>query len=335
MEQALRPLGPRARDALVRSALAALAAGAIAGCAVQTPPPAQVESTASIAAQRQAQAQITAAPPAAPVLKQKIALGRVTNETTYGRSLLRDQQGDPLGKQATDMVSKVLTETGRFVVLERPDIGRLTAESALTGQRLNLVGVDVLVVGSVTEFGRKVVGETGFLSQTKKQVAFAKVDLRLVDATTAQVLLAASGAGESSTETGSVAGFGSQASYDGTLNDSAIRAAVTEAVSKLSAAMSNRPWRTSILRADGATIYLAGGKTQGLRPGLQLAVQTAGERVRSPQTGFDITLPGRRIATLTVSQTFGDTEASEGAVAQVSAGSLEGQAIENLTVTAQ
>lgn len=325
----------RMTAALPARASAAAFVVLLAGCATQAPPPARIEAPASIQAQRQAQAQVAAAVPETPVLKQKIALGRVTNETSYGRSLLRDQQGDPLGKQVTDMVSKVLTETGRFVVLERPDIARLTNESALTGQRMNLVGVDLLVIGSVTEFGRKVVGETGFLSQTKKQVAFAKVDLRLVDSTTAQVLLAASGAGESSTETGSVAGFGSQASYDGTLNDSAIRIAVTEAVGKLSIAMNNRPWRTSILKADQGTIYLSGGKTQGLRPGLKLSVMTAGERVKSPQTGFDITLPGRRVATLTVSQTFGDSEASEGSVAQVTEGSLDGQKIENLTVTAQ
>lgn len=320
----------RIRASATAGMIAALTLG---GCAVQTPAPTRVEPPASQAVQRQAQAQVAAEKPSAPTLKHKIALGRVTNETTYGRSLLRDQQGDPLGKQVTDMVSKVLTETGRFVVLERPDIGRLNAEASLTGQRTSLVGVDLLVIGSVTEFGRKVVGETGFLSQTKRQVAFAKVDLRVVDARTSQVLLAASGAGESSTETGSIAGFGSQASYDGTLNDSAIRIAVTEAVSKLSGTMTDRPWTTSILKVDQGTIYISGGKAQGLRPGQALAVQTAGERVRSPQTGFDITLPGRRIATISILQTFGDSESTEGSVAQLTAGSLDGHPIDTLTVT--
>ena len=38
-----------------------------------------------------------------------------------------------------------------------------------------------MVIGSLTEFGRKEVGATGFASQTRRQVAFAKVDIRVVD----------------------------------------------------------------------------------------------------------------------------------------------------------
>ena len=47
--------------------------------------------------------------------------------------------------------------------------------------RQQIVGVDALIIGSLTEFGRKTLGESGFLSDSKRQVAFAKVDLRVVD----------------------------------------------------------------------------------------------------------------------------------------------------------
>jgi curli biogenesis system outer membrane secretion channel CsgG len=304
----------------------------LCSCATQTPPVAQVESQHNVAAQREAQQRVVQQQPSKPTLKRKIALGRVTNETAYGRSLLRDRFDDPLGKQVTDMLSKALTESGQFLVFERPDLGRVVEESRISGEKLNLVGVDVLVVGSLTEFGRKTIGETGFFSASKRQVAFAKVDLRLVDTKTAQVVQSMSGAGESSTESASIAGFGSQAAYDATLNDTAIRTAVASAVSKLISEVTKTPWNTAILKVDQNQVFVSGGKSQGLRPGMQLAVETRGERIKSPQTGFDVTLPGRRVATIQLQTLFGDSETNEGSVATVTDGSLQGLSPEQLTV---
>lgn len=308
------------------------AAFLFAGCATQAPPVDVKEAPPSLAAQKSAQQAVIAAAPAKPLLKRKIALGRITNETSYGRSLLRDSAGDPLGKQVTDLLSKSLTESGAYLVFERPDILKLKDESNLTGTKLNIIGVDALIVGSLTEFGRKTVGQSGFASSSKKQVAFAKVDLRVVDVTTGQAFFATSGAGESSTETASTFGFGSQASYDGTLNDSAIRQAISEAVSRLSTEMAGRPWQTFFLSADQGRYFVAGGKAQGLRPGMLLSVQTLGEKIKSPQTGFDITLPGREVAQLRIDSNFGDSEATEGSVGSIVGGSVQGFKIEQLVV---
>ena len=304
----------------------------IQGCATQAPPIAQKEAAPSIATQKAAQQAAIAQAPAVPTLKRKIALGRITNETNYGRSLLRDQHGDPLGKQVTDLLSKALTESGAYLVFERPDITRLQAESKLTDTKLNLVGVDALLIGSLTEFGRKTVGETGFASSSKRQVAFAKIDLRVVDTNTGHVFFAASGAGEASTETASTFGFGSQAAYDGTLNDTAIRQAVSEAVNRLSTEMNARPWQTYILKAEGTQVFIGGGKAQGIKPGMVFSVQTQGERIKSPQTGTEITLPGRLIAKLRVDANFGDTELNEGSVTSVVSGSLSGLKPEQMIV---
>ena len=133
----------------------------LAGCAIQTPPVTQQEAPQQIAVQKEAQKSVVSQLPSSPTLKRKIALGRISNETSCGRSLLRDNHSDPLGKQVTDLMSKALTETGAYLVFERPDITRLLAESQLTGKKLDLIGVDALIVGSLTEFGRKTVGETG------------------------------------------------------------------------------------------------------------------------------------------------------------------------------
>jgi curli biogenesis system outer membrane secretion channel CsgG len=304
----------------------------MAGCATQAPHSVALEAPTSKVAQAQAQQQLATAPSAKPVLKRKIALGRISNETNYGHSLLRDNQGDPLGKQVTDLMSKALTESGAFLVFERPDIGRVIDENALTGGHLDLVGADALVVGSLSEFGRKTVGENGFASQTKKQVAFAKVDIRLVDARTGHVFFATSGAGEASTESSSVFGFGSKADYDGTLNDAALRQAVSEAVNRLSTELAARPWQTFFLSAEGSNYFIAGGKSQGLREGMEFAVYTQGRKVKSPQTGFEITLPGQEVARLRIASTFGDSEASEGAVATLTGGSLQGHRLDELVI---
>ena len=292
------------------------------GCATQAPPIALKEAPQSTASQKAAQQAIASQAPAAPALKRKIALGRITNETNYGRSLLRDQFDDPLGKQVTDLMSKALTESGAYLVFERPDLNRVLAESQISGAKLNLIGVDALIVGSLTEFGRKTVGETGFASSSKRQVAFAKVDIRLVDTSNGHVFFAASGSGEASTETSSTFGFGSQAAYDGTLNDSAIRQAVSDAINRLTSELSGRPWETYILKVEENLLYISGGKSQGIRPGMTFSVETKGEKVKSPQTGADISLPGRVIAQIRIDSLFGEGELNEGSAGTVVSGAI-------------
>lgn len=321
------------RSAMSAACLAATAM--LSGCALQTPAVQVKEGASSTAAQKQAQQAVVAAAPARPTLKRKIAIGRISNETSYGKSLLRDNDGDLVGKQVSDMLSKALTESGAYVVLERTDMAKIDEELRLTGGKRNLVGVDALILGSLTEFGRKTVGQSGFVSSSKKQVAFAKIDLRVVDVSTGQNFFAASGAGESSTETASTFGFGSQASYDGTLNDSSIRNAISEVVNRLTTELNSRPWQTSIIGAEQDQYFISGGKTQGIKTGMVFSVQTVGQKVKSPQTGFDIVLPGKEVAQIRIDALFGDNEMSEGASATVVAGSLKGFPIDKLTVRAK
>ena len=320
---------------LVLAASGVVSLGWLSGCAVQSPPVTPREAPVAAQDLRAAQQAVVNLPPKKPALKRKIALGRITNETSYGQSLLRDRSGDPLGKQVTDLLSKALSESGSFLVFERPDIGKVEAESRLTDGRLNLIGVDALIIGSLTEFGRKTLGATGFVSASKRQVAFAKIDVRVVDTNTGQILFATSGAGEASTETASTFGFGSQAGYDGTLNDAAIRQAVSEAVSRLAVDFSSRPWQTFILKAEGDRLFLSGGKSQGLQAGQILQVLTQGEKIKSPQTGAMVTLPGRTLAQVQIEALFGDNELNEGSVARIRSGSLESMRVEQLVVRVQ
>ncbi|PIE41935.1 MAG: curli production assembly protein CsgG [Gammaproteobacteria bacterium] len=314
--------------------LAVVAATLVLGaCATQTPAPKSIDAQYSDQQMRQAQQQALAeSSQQSLALKRKVAIARMSNETSYGRSLLRTSSTDVVGKQLTDMLSNALAESGNFIVLERPDLGRLEKEAELVGTKLDLVGVDALIIGSLTEFGRKTVGERGFLSATKRQVAYAKVEFRLVDASTGQVFHTASGAGEASIEKGSVAGFGSTASYDATLNDKAIKQAISDSVNAFSQTLLNRKWHTYFLSKQSGSYFVAGGAMQGIKPGMTFDVETQGKTVTSPQTGFKIKLPGQKIATIKIISTFGDTEANEGSVASVVSGSLGGHQLKNLMI---
>jgi curli biogenesis system outer membrane secretion channel CsgG len=306
----------------------ALAGLLLSACATVSERPVPVESPVSrgkqIAAQSAAQA------PAAHRYKTKIAIARFTNESNYGRSLLTDQDLDRIGKQAGDMLMSRLVLSGKFLVLERPDAAKLEREQKLSGG--SMIGADTVISGSVTEFGRSVGGKSGFLSSTKLQLAKAKVDIRLVDVKTGLAYFSANGSGEASTESGEIAGFGSRAEYDATLNDRAIAAAISDVVDRLVDRLYDRPWRTDILEVRGTQVFISGGERQGLKAGDTLAVLQATGTAKSKQSGFEIALPPRQVATVRVVNLFGDSETNEGSVCEVTSGTVDAGALATLFV---
>lgn len=305
------------------------AATMITGCATVSDRPVAIESPVPKAQQQQAQVKSQA--PIVKRFKRKIAIGRFTNESNYGRALMTDQDYDRIGKQASDMLSSKMVGSGKFVVFERPDIKKIQREQAVTGDA-GLIGVDTLIIGSVTEFGRSIGGKVGFLSSTKVQTARAKVDIRLVDVKTGQVFFSASGTGEANTESGEIAGFGSRADYDATLNDRAISAAISDVIDRLVATLDERPWRTDLLQVQGKNVFISGGQRQGLHLGDTLQVMELGAAVKSRQTGFMINLPSHKVATIRIVSFFGDAENNEGAVADVVQGTVDPARLQNLYV---
>ena len=291
----------------------------LAGCATVSIPPAPQESPVPKAEQQRAQERVQK--PEEKRYKIKVAVGRFTNESNYGRSLLTDQELDRIGKQASDMLTSRLVQSGQFVVLERTDLNKVLKEQQIAGDA-RLVGSDTLIIGSVTEFGRSVGGKVGFLSSTKVQTAKAKVDIRLVDVKTSHAYFSALGSGEASTESGEIAGFGSRADYDATLNDRAIAAAISDVIDRLVGQLKDRKWKTDILDVKGGQVFIAGGRRQGVQQGDVLDVMEAGDTVKSRQTGFDVTLPPRKVASLRVVSLFGETETGEGAVCEMVGGTL-------------
>ena len=248
--------------------------------------------------------------------KRKIAILRFSNETNYGRALLSSEDYERVGKQTSDMLAAKLVESNQFLVFERGDLSKLKEERAQSGVKSELVGVETVIAGSLTEFGRSIDGKSGFLSSTKLQSAHAKVEARLVDIATGQAFFSAKGVGQASTESGEVAGFGSRSEYDSTLNDRAIGAAISDLLSNMVNRLTEKPWRTDILDIQGDSVFISGGRSQGLEVGDVLRVVRAGKKVRSGQNGFEISLPPTEVARLKVLSLFGESETNEGAVCQ-------------------
>lgn len=295
--------------------------------ACATPKP-EADRNPSPEAQRAAQALVSQ--PTELALKRKIAVGRISNETQHGRSLLRDSSQDELGRKVSDMFMQSLANSNNFLVFERPDLDLLEREAQLVGRDMNLIGVDTLVVGSLSQFGRANTGESGFLRSSRTQEATATIDLRLIDTRTAQVYASVTGSGSSATTTTSTMGFGSVAGYDGSLNDRAIAAAVNAAVEKLTLQLASKGWTADVLEIEGNRLYISGGKSQGVQPGMVFDITTRGRQVTSSTTGGTITLPGQTLGRLRIDSTFGQTELEEGAIGTLISGNLANQTADTL-----
>jgi len=202
------------------------------------------------------------------ILKRSVAIARFSNESTYGKSVLLGDKKSLIGRMTSDILATRLKKSGKVILFERSDSeALLDALNRGTLRSLNLPA-DYLIIGSLSEFGRSTTGETGLLSRTKKQKAYARVNIRLVEVDTGRVIYAEEGAGEAVTETGTVMGMGSKAGYDTTLGQKAISAAISKLVSNVLENLMAKPWRSYVLSRDGSTLIIAGGEAQGLEVGV-------------------------------------------------------------------
>lgn len=255
-------------------------------------------------------------------LKRKVAIARFTNETKYGQSFFIDQNNDRIGKQAVDILSSKLVETEKFILIERADLDKINKELNMENYEPLRNMADYLIVGSVTGFGRKDQGKVGIFSRTKRQVAFAKVHVRLIDVRTGQILYSEEGEGEAYSEAGSVFGVGERAGYDSSINDKALDAAITNLSSNIIENLLDRPWRSYILGFEDGMLMIAGGKSQNINMGDVFQVIQEGKKVKNPQTNMMITLPGNKIGTLETVMSIGDTPESEVTLCKILEGDL-------------
>ena len=203
-------------------------------------------------------------------LKRKVAIARFSNETSYGTSALFGSKGARIGKQAMDILSSRLTATGNFLIVERSDMKAIKAEQKNFKIKSALVGADYLIVGSVSEFGRSTVSEVGIFSRNKRQKAYAKVNVRLVDVSTGEVIFSEEGQGEALSEANTIFGVGTRSGHDHSLNDKALSSAISKLVSNLIENLLDRPWESRIIGRQAPYYIIAGGKSQGIEKGRAL-----------------------------------------------------------------
>lgn len=177
--------------------------------------------------------------------KNTLFVGKFDNRSSYMRGLFSDGV-DRLGGQAKSIVVTHLQQTGRFNVVDRENMDEIAREAKLKGAQQNLKGADYAITGDVAEFGRKEVGDVqmfGILGSGKKQVAYSKVNLNVVNVLTSEVVYSVQGAGEYALSNREVLGFGGTASYDSTLNGKVLDLAIREAINRLVEGVEQGKWK--------------------------------------------------------------------------------------------
>lgn len=252
------------------------------------------------------------------VIKRKVAIGRFSNETQYAKGLFYDKENDPMAKQALDILSAKLAASGKFILLERNDLDLLLKESQQSGTGLSALGADYMIIGSITEYGRKNTGKNKAFSTTKTQTVEATVSVRLVDVSTGMIIYSDEASGMAETTTKTTMGLGGTAGFDATLSDKAISEAIGQLVENIINKCTDKPWRTYFLAYDTDAVLIAGGASQGITEGDVFDVLTKGKSVKNPQTGLMVELPGKKIGTVTILATGGDTPETEYSFVEVS-----------------
>ncbi|KMN16688.1 CsgG/HfaB family protein [Pseudomonas weihenstephanensis] len=195
---------------------------ALAGCATESSRALPIEKVASASVAYHG-------------VRVPIAVGKFDNRSSYMRGIFSDGV-DRLGGQAKTILITHLQQTNRFSVLDRDNMGEIAQEAVIKGQAQKLKGADYVVTGDVTEFGRKETGDRqlfGLLGRGKTQVAYAKVNLNIVNISTSEVVYSTQGAGEYALSNREIVGFGGTASYDSTLNGKVLDLAMREAINHL------------------------------------------------------------------------------------------------------
>ena len=253
------------------------------------------------------------------VLKRKVAIGRFSNETQYAKGVFYDRENDPMGKQALDILSAKLAASGKFLLLERNDLASLLEECQKNGGIASTIGADYMIIGSITEYGRKNTGKNGVFNSQKTQTVEAAVAIRLVDVSTGLIIYSDEAKGSAELTTKTTMGIGGQAGFDATLSDKAISEAIGQLVENIINKCTDNPWKTYFLSCDSDGTLIAGGNSQGIKEGMVFAIKTKGRKVKNPQTGITITLPGKEVGEATVLATGGDTPETEYSFVEISA----------------
>jgi curli biogenesis system outer membrane secretion channel CsgG len=222
--------------------------------------------------------------------KKRIYVANFENKSAYG-----DHR---LGEGISDVLISELAKTNNFLLLERNNLKFLMEEQKLgqsgfinqnTAPELGrLMGANALIIGSITQFGVRTETHDVIITSGKKQVANCAVDIRLVDATTGEIVWAGSGKGEAERKYTNVLGSGKAGGYDETLEGEAFRAAIVKVMENLVKELNKLTWTCNIAKIEGNNIYVNAGQKSNLKINTILTVYHLGDPVIDPGTGIEI-----------------------------------------------
>ncbi|PSF31156.1 penicillin-binding protein activator LpoB [Aphanothece hegewaldii CCALA 016] len=221
-------------------------------------------------------------------------------------SLLGGEKGS---RGVSDILVNKLVDSGKYSVIERSRIdavlqeqnlgasGRVDATTAAEIGRI--LGVDIVIVGSITQFDLEARQEglnVPFFGQQKKDTnAYVKLNARMINTTTAEIVGTAEGNGTAnqSDRSTTILGFGggSATSNEGKLLSAATEKAVSQVVetfnSKADAvATSPRAISNAVIAAvAGNQIILNKGSRDGFAVGMKVTIERVTQQVKDPATG--------------------------------------------------
>ncbi|MBI4875662.1 MAG: curli production assembly protein CsgG [Acidobacteria bacterium] len=249
-----------------------------------------------------------------------------------------------VGKGVADLLVGQLVEGGVFSVYERKSLDKIMAEQNLsnsdradpqTASKIGRVlGVDAIVMGSITQFGRDdrttnvgggVVGgitrRYGLGGVGKRESkAVVGISARLVDASTAEILATANSVGESSRGGATLLGSGgsrvasaggvmdmSSKNFGATLLGEAVNKAVTGLARQVESNAARLPTHKVVVEglvadASGAMLVINVGTRAGVKVGDQLEVSHPVREIRDPASGKVIRRIEEKLGVLVITE---------------------------------
>ncbi|MDE2179885.1 MAG: hypothetical protein KGJ40_03435 [candidate division NC10 bacterium] len=215
-----------------------------------------------------------------------------------------------IGDGLAEMLTSELSKTGQFIVVERQALGDIVKEQELgqsglvhgetaarTGQ---VLGAQIVVRGAVTEFEEQAsgggvdVGTRNLNIGGRMQNAHVALDIRLIDASTGQVIASHNaaqsvpgGGGGFGARIGNVT-FGGDAFFQTPIGQ-ATRAAMQDALQFIMATAFKAVIPSfAIVKVEGGSAFINAGANSNVRVGDVFMVYARGEDLVDPDTGLKL-----------------------------------------------
>ena len=193
------------------------------------------------------------------------------------------------------MLTTALQQSGRFVVLERANMGTIIFEQELkannvanpeTGPKLGQVAAaQFIVVGAVTEFGVQDKGGSFNIGVGVAQTVKVKEPISQTSYSASVDYKAMNMGGDQ---------------FDNTPLGEASRKAIDHAVSEIIATAAREPWHALLVDYDGKEAVINAGRNAGVKPGDHFNVQRIMQRLTDPATGEVLSVKRVTLGTLEV-----------------------------------